>query len=527
MPYNLIKAVVFTAELYDNNSKPSANYTPALQCFDSSSNKWETLVSEMPLKSGVLNYSLTQNAKVVFNANFFKAILSGIIPPTRIINNKTINAKPVELIAEDTRFTYVDKVSSLTISFGANFEIPNTIAAESRLDKEKETFQIFSKFPIIANNAELDALKKELETKNGQLAKLNVAFDKLNNSVAEKDNSIANLQKQLNEKEAAINNALATNRKLEETIKALQNSIAALEKELKSISAELEAKKNEIAKLNEQIAILSKGSGTTNAEKAELLKKMDALNATIKTKQAEFDKLVKIAQENEITLAKMKDQYASLNVEYSALEKAIVAKIEDLKKQNQLIESQSATLKVNETAIAELTSKLKIAEDKLAATPIDKKEYKPAAQSVSTVYSSILNEFQKTNEIAKGNNLRLSNISLNIKTFIEHDDDGIRLQLVDANKINSTNSGALSDIKIEIGNTETSNNNTFTAPDLIGLTETAARRVIDALGLRLKAVYQYVNTEAPVGQSFRQSPAKGTEILPNETITLIFAKENN
>jgi beta-lactam-binding protein with PASTA domain len=60
-------------------------------------------------------------------------------------------------------------------------------------------------------------------------------------------------------------------------------------------------------------------------------------------------------------------------------------------------------------------------------------------------------------------------------------------------------------------------------PDVIGLTETAVRRILKSIDLRLNPVYQS-NPNVVNGDSFKQSPTPGTDIQANQLITVIFSK---
>lgn len=135
---------------------------------------------------------------------------------------------------------------------------------------------------------------------------------------------------------------------------------------------------------------------------------------------------------------------------------------------------------------------------------------------------------QKKNTASSG--FKLSNISINLKTVAEKDEQGLRFQVIDINNASSINGAAISDIKIDITEDETPiSSNDLIAPKLIGLTETAARKYLEKFNLRLDPVYQFMNTEnssISEGQAFRQSPEPGEVVILDSTITVIFAKNN-
>jgi hypothetical protein len=64
-----------------------------------------------------------------------------------------------------------------------------------------------------------------------------------------------------------------------------------------------------------------------------------------------------------------------------------------------------------------------------------------------------------------------------------------------------------------------------TVPDVVGLTETAVRRLLQAVGLRLERVNKSVgeDSETPIGQSMQQSPVSGSDLPRNNTVLVVFA----
>ena len=62
-------------------------------------------------------------------------------------------------------------------------------------------------------------------------------------------------------------------------------------------------------------------------------------------------------------------------------------------------------------------------------------------------------------------------------------------------------------------------------PDVTGLTETAVRRLLQAVGLRLEMVHKSIEptTNIPIGLSIQQSPVAGTKLARTETVLVVFA----
>lgn len=154
------------------------------------------------------------------------------------------------------------------------------------------------------------------------------------------------------------------------------------------------------------------------------------------------------------------------------------------------------------------------------------------AAPVNEVYRQIVEEVNTASKVTKAdpdNAFTLGNVTLNLKTFVRQDDDGLKLQLVDAGKADSANEGSVSDLTIDVvGQEPTTSGHATTAiaPKVLGLTETAARKRLAQFGLKLDAIYQASKNQI-VGQAFKQSPAAGDDLAAGAKVTVIFAKDQS
>ncbi|MEM6687399.1 MAG: PASTA domain-containing protein, partial [Bacteroidota bacterium] len=100
---------------------------------------------------------------------------------------------------------------------------------------------------------------------------------------------------------------------------------------------------------------------------------------------------------------------------------------------------------------------------------------------------------------------------------------------VDFESAKEVSSAVLSDIKLDIvPSAITATTTTGTMPNILGLTETAVRKVLTNYGLRLDAVYHSTkDTNLVAGQSFKQSPGPNDPVEEGQEVIVIFAKPIN
>ncbi|MNY22559.1 PASTA domain protein [compost metagenome] len=143
--------------------------------------------------------------------------------------------------------------------------------------------------------------------------------------------------------------------------------------------------------------------------------------------------------------------------------------------------------------------------------------------AINEIYSGIVSEIEKATERSANSLFKLSNISLKLKAMVHKDGEAMSASLLDMINSEDVNGNAISEILFDITPNQTGVVEGGRIPDLIGLTETAVRRVLKTYDLKLNPVYQQ-NIDVVNGDSFKQSPNAGGRVPENKVITVIFSK---
>lgn len=153
----------------------------------------------------------------------------------------------------------------------------------------------------------------------------------------------------------------------------------------------------------------------------------------------------------------------------------------------------------------------------------------PNKLSASQVYSSIVKDVIKADEELVNSKYKLANISLNLKTTVEKGPSGTVLGLLGLETATDVNSAAISTINIDVvPNVTVVNAVDQKMPNILGLTETAVRKVLLEYGLKLDAIYHPTDDPTLIeGQSFKQSPNPETAIIEGQEVIVIFSKPLN
>jgi predicted nucleic acid-binding Zn-ribbon protein len=288
----------------------------------------------------------------------------------------------------------------------------------------------------------------------------------------------------------------------------------------KDINPEIEDLKKEIETLKQQAENSNEAQDTSGDQTAEV----ESLKATVSS------------LENDILNLKNEKQTLQGQIDHHISEKIILETT--ITQQGQTINNQISEINTYKNIEIQQQSNIESleSEKQTLQTQVDvlsqeasEEEYIPKSVSANKLYTDIIDEIQIAKENTVSSGFKLSNISLNLKTVAEKDAQGLRFQVIDINNASTINGAAISDIKIDITENETSAVSELIVPKLIGLTETAARAYLEKFSLRLDPVYQLMNTtDSPIieGQAFKQSPEPGIVTTPDTTITVIFAKNN-
>jgi len=121
---------------------------------------------------------------------------------------------------------------------------------------------------------------------------------------------------------------------------------------------------------------------------------------------------------------------------------------------------------------------------------------------------------------------RFGRIELDLRGTISTDGQSMTLaSLVDLKTLGGA--AVLPGVKFEIlpDTIPTESITDVDVPDVTGLTETAVRRLLQAVGLRLEMVHKSIEptTNIPIGLSIQQSPVAGTKLARTEIVLVVFA----
>lgn len=143
---------------------------------------------------------------------------------------------------------------------------------------------------------------------------------------------------------------------------------------------------------------------------------------------------------------------------------------------------------------------------------------------IKNLYTNIVSEIETATRATSGtSSFKLSNVSLKLKAIVQQNGDSLSASLLDITDSEKVNGNSISELSFDIAPVNNTEGESIVTPDVTGLTETAVRRVLESLNLRLNPVYQNHRTVVN-GDSFKQSPVRGTSIQPNQLVTVIFSK---
>jgi hypothetical protein len=221
---------------------------------------------------------------------------------------------------------------------------------------------------------------------------------------------------------------------------------------------------------------------------------LELVNSNLKTLTSQYQTLYASNEE-------LKKNHALLKEQKAALDNNLVLAKSDLKKQESYVQQL-------ETKITDLS---KETSSENTSVPI------------KNLYSDIITEIETANKFTESSSFRLSNISLKLKAIIQKEGDTLSASLMDLSNSGKVNGNSISEMVFDITPVRNTEVAPGKMPDVIGLTETAVRRILKSIDLRLNPVYQN-NRNVVNGDSFKQSPAPGNDFQANQLITVIFSK---
>lgn len=292
--------------------------------------------------------------------------------------------------------------------------------------------------------------------------------------------------------------------KLQQENEKLVNQQQDFTNEITALQTEKEQLHKTVASLKNQLETLA----TENEMAQNYQEKYLQLESVFNQIKAEKEKLL---TENQSFLNTINQLQGELKIQSISIR----TKEEELLTKQQLIVSQTKN-------IADLQQELE------EVNQFNLNE-EPNKLTASQVYSSIVKDVIKADEELVNAKYKLANISLNLKTTVEKGPSGTVLGLLGLETATDVNSAAISTINIDVvPNATVAKSVDQKMPNILGLTETAVRKVLLEYGLKLDAIYHPTDDPTLIeGQSFKQSPNPESTIVEGQEVIVIFSKPLN
>ncbi|WP_275315680.1 PASTA domain-containing protein [Tenacibaculum bernardetii] len=353
------------------------------------------------------------------------------------------------------------------------------------------------------NSEEFNQLLKKLEDKTNEIEQL---LEKLN----KQDEQVSILQEQLE----ILKSSSIINDELTVRIAELKKSVTEYEEKTIVLQQYLEEKNQEINLLKEALSKLKNDSIEINKLKEFLLEKTNEVKNLQQTKN-------KLEQENKAIIFEVEKTKNALQTQQNSIDDLV----EKVKTSQQIVSEKNSEI----VALAQNTSVKESEITKLQTKVTEIQSFvdaeNPNKLDAKKVYSSIINDIAVADAEMDTSRFKMANISLNLKATIEKGPEGTLFGLVDFESAKDINAAAISNISIDVVPNTTSVKYQNNVPNIIGLTETAARKIITNYGLKLDVIYQPTdNPNFIEGQAIKQIPAAESELIQGQEVIVIFAK---
>lgn len=572
------RSLLFKCDLIAANNTALKAYTLDIEFLDIENKTWRKLVTRIETKKGLLSHTYeipVRLAKEELITRLVRDCMSeGSLPMFRIVKSnqkKTliISEAPAIFFDEDNlqiaidfqklwlldESLFIKKNNSIIIAspiylygFQKDFLILeeenrklNTLTKQQEIDlkkvNEKHDSQLKKLHEHLNEHEETESLlKQSLDNSLNEIADLK---EQLNNAhkddtspevklliktLEDKTNEIESLLKKLNnqneklidlqEEIEILKSSEVTKDELTIRVKELEKLVANYEEKTAIIQYNLTEKSQEIEMLKKEISILKNDTSKTDKLKKVLLEKTN----TIKDLQKTQNELIKEKQSIFLEVKKTKNDLQTQQNSINDLVEKVKISQQLVSEKNNEIATLTQNTAVKEIEISKLETKVTEIQSYVDAENPNKLDAKK-------VYSSIINDIAIADAEMDNSRFKMANISLNLKATVEKGPQGTLFGLVDFESAKDINAAAISDISIDIVPNTTSIKSKNTVPNIIGLTETAARKIITNYGLKLDVVYQPTdNPKFIEGQAIKQIPEVGSEIIQGQEVIVIFAK---
>ncbi|AXG70880.1 chromosome partition protein Smc [Kordia sp. SMS9] len=545
-----IQSIQFQHILFDVNDKPVKTAKVQIQFYNVYLKSWLAFTDDLIVSSGKLVHALKIPSRISTTNQTIRVVRevlkSGGTPSFRIISATSQSGLP-EVIA--TTFTAtIEGDSKLNIDFGKSwlldpkayikkidhliiatqvpvFELSNTIRI---MEEEKDN----AVAQVTGLNTTITSLADERDSLLSQLSIVQNDFETRNQQVADLNNSLQ-----------TISANLANEQALRETLEVDKNN---LEAELAAQREQMEGLEmaevgganyqNMYDDLQEEVSNISIERDDLQLQISDITIERDDLIQQVSDISIERDNLQIQVSDISIERDNLQIQVSNLTTEKDNLALEKVSFLASISQLQTAVQQEKARVTAKETELQNqqtLVNNLQVENGKLQEQLAEAQDFSitdhPNKLSASKVYSSIVNDVVKAEEELVNSRYKLSNISLNLKTTVEKGPEGTIFGLLDYESAKDVNSAAISDISLDIVPSDTlATNVSQKMPNILGLTETAVRKVLLNYGLQLDAVYHATEDKNLIaGQAFKQSPAPDTAVEEGQEVIVIFAKPLN
>ncbi|AUC76453.1 PASTA domain-containing protein [Olleya sp. Bg11-27] len=533
MPLSKLKNIRIDFSLFDEKNKPKAKLPIFIQYYEVTTNAWISIYVDTITK-GVLSIEETTKSRAKALLSFFNILKNNQIPELRIIAQKDLyNLEKFQVLTSLYAFTFDEEQSVLHFDFGTAYLLQEDLLKEQQ--GFKDFIVVTSPYSFAYQNQLLDTSLQQCitntKTLEGQLDKSKTQLTAKQKQYTEVTNTLKTATKTHTDLSKAHSDLEANFKSLANDANDCQEEKEALHAALHEVQQELEVLHQKNVKLQTQNESLT----TSLNDAKQDIERLAPFEEKYQASQKEYDALNGNYTESIQALEHCAKGYTALQDAYALLQKEQHNYLEQLEICSaEKAQSEKERLEANATIIALDTKYNTAVEDlSLKNTEIKQLQLKIDALSkdvafdlrpmpVSGVYTNIVNEIQLADSL-NNSDYKLSNIQLKIKSLVNRDQDGVNLQFLNHETAKEINGNSISEVILDIESAPREVNKSGTLPNLIGFTETAIRRILNNLGLRLNPVYQK-NKNVPSGESFKQSPTLNSNIQNNQLITVIFSK---
>ncbi|MGH1387768.1 PASTA domain-containing protein [Kordia sp.] len=502
---------------------------------------------------------------------------SWLLDPERYItkDDHIVTASQIPMFEFANEIRAIKEVNDTTIAqvSGLNATIVSLSDERELLQTQLSTVQ--SNFQT--NAQELSDLNASLQTVTANLASERTLRETLETDKTNLEVELATQREQMETMTSSTgdifavemerDSAIAQVSRLNDAVASLSNEREILQSQLLTVQNDFETKEQELAELNTNLKSVKTNLQTERALRETLQTEKTSLETLVATQREQIEtmQVVNVADSNfevlynglqqevaDITLVKdnLQQQVIDITLVKDNLQQQVIAVTTErdnlsqekvafqttisqlqtsVQQEKALVTAKNIELQQKQTLVDSLQRETATLQEELEEARDFTVTDHPNKLTASKVYSSIVNDVVKADAELVNSKYKLANVSLNLKTTVEKGPDGTVFGLLDYESAKDVNSAAISDISIDIVPTNTSSTTVEQKmPNILGLTETAVRKVLGNNGLKLDAVYHPTKDDKLIeGQSFKQSPAPDATIVEGQEVIVIFAKPIN